>query len=187
MKKLILATLIFIFTISSNAYAHTHLDSSTPEDGQVVTEELSEITLHFEGKIEQTSKMVLSNSQGQTLPIGNISMEDGKMIGSLESPMENGDYLLTWNIIGADGHPIEGEISFSVDVEDSERPAETSNNETKQPEESTKQPEKTDEQNAVQESTEPEPDELPSYLIPVIIIVLILVVAGTYLGVRRKN
>jgi copper resistance protein C len=187
LKKIILATFIFIFTISSNAYAHTHLGRSNPEDGQVVTEELKEITLVFEGKIEQTSKMVLSSSQGQTLPMENITIEDGKMIGFLASPMENGDYLVNWNIIGADGHPIEGEITFSVDVEDSEKPAETSNNETKQPEESTKQPEKNDEQNAVQESTEPEPDELPSYLLPVIIIVLILVVAGTYLGVRRKN
>ena len=31
-------------------------------------------------------------------------------------PLENGDYKVEWKIIGADGHPIEGDFSFSVNV-----------------------------------------------------------------------
>ncbi|MFJ8257987.1 copper resistance protein CopC [Peribacillus asahii] len=190
MKKILLATFIFIFAISPNAFAHTHLGSSSPKDGQVVTEELREITLNFEGKIEQGSKFELSNTQGQSIPVENISIDEGEMTGNLANPLENGEYLVNWNIIGADGHPIDGEFSFTVNVSGSETPAEPTN-ETEQPvqEEATNEHEheQTDEQLASEETEETEENQLPSYLIPAIIIVLIVVIIGTFFGLRRKK
>ncbi|MFJ8245935.1 copper resistance protein CopC [Peribacillus asahii] len=192
MKKILLATFIFIFVISPNAFAHTHLGSSSPKDGQVVTEKLREITLNFEGKIEQGSKFELSNTQGQSIPVENISIDEGEMTGNLANPLENGEYLVNWNIIGADGHPIDGEFSFTVNVSGSETPAEPTN-ETEQPvqEEATNEHEheheQTDEQLASEETEETEESQLPSYLIPAIIIVLIVLIIGTFFGLRRKK
>ena len=36
------------------------------------------------------------------------------MVENLEAPLDHGDYQVLWNIIGADGHPIEGTFTFNV-------------------------------------------------------------------------
>lgn len=192
MKKILIATLIFIFAISTNAFAHTHLESSSPEDGQVVTKELHEITLNFEGKIEQGSKFELSNTQGQSMPVENISIDEGKMIGSLSTPLENGEYLVNWTIIGADGHPVDGEFSFTVNVSASETTPENENAITNQQKSSQDETvhehhEQTIDNIANEQTEEKDEGTLPSYLIPVIIVVLIAIVAGVFFGFRRKK
>ena len=42
MKKLLLITFVFMFTFTTSALAHTGLETSSPEDGEVVTEEMRE-------------------------------------------------------------------------------------------------------------------------------------------------
>ena len=42
------------------------------------------------------------------------------MKGSITDVLENGQYIISWKIIGEDGHPIDGEIVFSVDAPVSE-------------------------------------------------------------------
>ena len=36
------------------------------------------------------------------------------MVGILAEPLANGVYFIQWNIAGVDGHPISGEINFTV-------------------------------------------------------------------------
>ena len=126
MKKLLLFTLIFMLAFTTNAFAHTHLESSSPENGQVVTEELREIFLTFGEKLERLSTFELSNSDGQSIPVENenITIEE-QMKGTLANPLENGEYTVVWKIVAADGHPIEGEFTFSVDASGSGMPSES--------------------------------------------------------------
>jgi copper resistance protein C len=93
--------------------AHTELTSSNPESGQVVTEDLNEIVLTFGGKIESLSKMTLQKD-GEEVPFAGVEPLDKQMTGTLSEPLENGEYVIQWNIVGEDGHVIEGEIPFSV-------------------------------------------------------------------------
>ena len=123
MKKLFLFTFIIFLAFANSALAHTGLESSTPQNGDVINEELQQITLTFEGKVEQGSKFELQNSTGESIPIENIALSENQIAGNFSNPLENGEYLVIWNIIGADGHPIEGEFSFSVDVPVIEAPA----------------------------------------------------------------
>ncbi|QCR34121.1 copper resistance protein CopC [Lysinibacillus sp. SGAir0095] len=184
MKKIIFATFLFILATSTNAFAHTHLGSSSPEDGQEVTEELSEITLNFEGKIEQSSSFELSN-EGQNIPIENITIEEGIMTGTMASPLENGEYLVNWSIIGADGHLMEGDYSFTVNVPDSVSSTEAANEQAEQ--ETTQEVEQSNEQATEEATEEAESNEETSPLIPVIMIVLIAVIIGAFLLMRRKK
>ena len=184
MKKIILATFLFIFATSTNAFAHTHLGSSTPAEGEVVTEELREITLNFEGKIEQSSSFELSNTQGENIPVEEISVNEGIMTGTLANPLENGDYLVKYSIIGADGHLMEGEVSFSVNVPESATSSEASN-ETKQ--DTAQEVEQNNEQATAEPAEEIESDEETSPVIPVMIIVLLVVVIGAFFVMRRKK
>ena len=112
MKKIVLIIFAFMFVFTNNALAHTGLDTSFPENGGVVTEELREISLTFEGKIEQGSTLEVSDSNGQSIPVEDTLIEDTQMTGTLPNALVNGDYTVVWNIIGADGHPIQEEFSF---------------------------------------------------------------------------
>lgn len=182
MKKSLLITLVFMFAFASNALAHTGLEISSPENGEVITKELREISLTFEGKVEQGSAFELSNANGQSIPVEEISIEETQMTGTFPSALENGDYTVVWNIIGADGHPIAGEFSFSVDVpvteEQDESGDETASQDTSQDE--------TQLEN-VEDTKADEQGQSPSYLMPVIVILLIVIIVGIFVALRRKK
>ncbi len=48
----------------------------------------------------------------------NAKVQQKQLIGTLAAPLENGSYLIQWNIAGEDGHLIEGEISFKVEIDE---------------------------------------------------------------------
>lgn len=180
MKKIVLITFAIMFVFTNNALAHTGLDTSSPENGGVVTEELREIALTFEGKIEQGGTLEVSDSNGQSIPFEDIVIEDAQMTGTFPNALVNGDYTVVWNIIGADGHPIQGDFSFTVIVPGSKMPVDSEN----------------DSQDAnqdgapledVEDTKTNEQSQLPSYLIPVIVIGLVAIIVGIFVGLRRKN
>ncbi|SOC11464.1 hypothetical protein SAMN05880501_106163 [Ureibacillus xyleni] len=116
MKKVFLFSFIFFLTFIGNVLAHTGLESSSPQQGEVVEEDLKQIQLTFETKIEHGSSFTLQNTTGETIEVDNIKVVDHQLIGDLPTPLQNDDYIINWNIIGADGHLIDGEVSFSVNV-----------------------------------------------------------------------
>lgn len=97
--------------------AHTHLTESNPIEGQVVVDELKEITLTFDGNIEKLSSMKIVKN-GSEMAALQVQIEAERMVGILPEPLENGAYVIQWNIAGEDGHPITGEINFTVQNEE---------------------------------------------------------------------
>jgi copper resistance protein C len=126
LKRLFFFVICTLFIIPTIVNAHTELTSSNPADGQVVTEDLTELVLTFAGKIESLSTMKLLKD-GQEVPL-NLELQDKQMIGTLSSPLDNGPYVIEWSIAGEDGHFITGEIPFTVKMEQKvvqEQPNET--------------------------------------------------------------
>ncbi|CAH0344266.1 copper resistance CopC family protein [Bacillus sp. CECT 9360] len=182
-KKSILFTFIFFIAfVNSHALAHTGLKDSSPKNEEVVTEELKTITLTFETKIELSSIFELENSNGEPIPIEEISLNENQMVGTLSSPLDNGRYQVNWKIIGADGHPIEGEFSFQVDAPTAETPADESK-ETEQAaeNETTKEPETSNSEEASDQN------QLPSYVIPTAIGLLIALFVASFLWIMRRS
>jgi copper resistance protein C len=188
MTKKVLLLLLFVFVLFSNqAFAHTSLEDSTPKDGEVITEPIQELTLLFETKVEETSSINVLNSNGESVTLGNFVIEDGEMWANFLQPLENGDYKVEWKIIGADGHPIDGEFSFSVNVPITEGPAE----EQIEPQEET-QSQPNVEEKEVDTVTEAKDEEIPqnkmpSYVIPSIIGVLIVIVVVSFLLIMKRK
>lgn len=114
MKRIIFATLIFVFAFSSAASAHSGLTSSSPADGEEVAEDVHEIVLEFNTKIETTSTIKVFNAIEEEIIVSNIQVIDNKMTGAFKSPLDDGEYTVNWKIIGADGHPIPGSYAFVV-------------------------------------------------------------------------
>ncbi|RFU66121.1 copper resistance CopC family protein [Bacillus sp. V59.32b] len=178
-RKIFLFTFMFFLIFTNHSFAHTGLKDSSPKNQEIVTEELKTITLTFETKIELSSTFELGNSNGEPIPIDDISLNENQMVGNLSSPLDNGSYQVNWKIIGADGHPIEGKFSFQVDVPTAEPPAE----EPKEPEQATEN-ETTKESNSEGIN---EQNELPSYVIPAAIGLLIALFVGSFLWIMRRG
>ena len=181
MKKIIIVVLACLFLFSSQAYAHTGLESSNPANGSSVTEALHEIILTFETKIEETSSFKLVNDTNEEVAVTNISIVGNTMTGIVDRSIENGSYSIQWKIIGVDGHPIKGEIPFTLNapvVEGTEEIAtevvtieEASENEA-----------------TTVETTEPEVEEAANNSSVGLIIALVVVVASAvFWMMRRKN
>ncbi|MFJ5761016.1 copper resistance protein CopC [Neobacillus sp. NPDC093182] len=119
MKKIMLILLCTLIMVPSFVRAHTSLSTSDPSEGQVVTENLEQITLTFATTIEDLSTMDLLKD-GDVIPLEGIKVENKQLIGTVTKPLENGSYLIQWKIVGEDGHPIKGEINFAVQMDQNE-------------------------------------------------------------------
>jgi copper resistance protein C len=120
MKKLLLMLCLFTFMVPTFTSAHTGLESSNPSEGEVVKEELKEITLQYKTEIENLSTMKIVKDDGQEVKLDSVIIQEKTMSGILSQSLENGSYTVDWKIIGTDGHPIEGQIPFSVQGEQKE-------------------------------------------------------------------
>ena len=175
MKKLMLMTLLMLFTLAPGAFAHTDLESSTPGDGEIVKEALQGITLTFEGKIEQGSRFELRGPDGKEVPIEALTVTENQVTGTLPDKLDNGEHTVDWSIISADGHQMEGDFSFTMQIE------EQAVTDSAEPE-TVKEP--TSDQPAPDTETA---DESSSYLVPVIIVILLAAVILSFVMIKRKK
>ncbi|OCA81657.1 hypothetical protein A8F94_22620 [Bacillus sp. FJAT-27225] len=132
MKKTAFILAFLLIVMPTLASAHTQLESSTPESGQVVKEELSELVLNFGGEIESLSTLTLVKD-GKEVPLKSVEPNGTQLIGTIESPLDNGTYTIQWKIVGEDGHVITGDIPFSVQMEQAVEELETEEPSTEEP------------------------------------------------------
>lgn len=107
-----------------------------------------------------------------------IAIEGDTMNGIFSETLENGSYRILWNIIGEDGHPIEGEIAFGVTVEEEEAPvaAETA----EEPAEESAAPS--------EEVAEQQPEEGGNLLVTILLVAAaVLVVYGIFKLLKKKK
>lgn len=118
MKKIVssLCALALAVTISAPALAHTHLTETNPADGATVTEAISTLTLQFDGQVGEGSFVELTTSTGKEVEISSIEIGDDNMTATVAEPLTNDNYMVDWSIISADGHPLQGSYTFTVDA-----------------------------------------------------------------------
>lgn len=176
MKRIICATVIFLFACTTTVSAHTGLTSSTPAEGEDITEDVYEIVLEFNSKIESTSTVKVFDESKEEITISTTQVSENVMTGGFLSPLDNGTYTVEWKIIGTDGHPIQGTYSFIVSQVELEEPEGT---EEKQ-EPSVVPKEETIEE-PVEQSME-DSSKIASNDVLVVILVILFAVAGGIFG-----
>ena len=77
---------------------------------------------------------------GKQIEVQDIIIGEGTLTGTVAEPLPNDDYQVNWSIISADGHPLEGEFSFTVNAPVSETVEEV----TEEPSETTESAEAND-------------------------------------------
>lgn len=101
--------------LSTSAFAHSPLKEATPAAGETVVEPLQQVTLQFDGNIEQGSYVDFISSTGDVLQ-ANVAIDGNMLTGSFDEPLPNDSYTVDWSIISEDGHPLEGEYTLTVNA-----------------------------------------------------------------------
>ncbi|TQR18459.1 copper resistance CopC family protein [Psychrobacillus soli] len=181
MKKIILMTIACLLLFSTQAFAHTGLESSNPAQGSTIIEAVNEITLTYMTKIEETSSFKLVNASDESMDVTNLSVNDNVMTGTVETNLKNGPYKIVWKIVGIDGHPIEGEVDFVLNAPIVEEVKEDTATET------VEEPEVTEEEPVVEETTSAEVEEDKGSNTGLIIAIVVVLAAAVWFMTRRKN
>lgn len=186
LNKVSLFTLLILFAFINAVSAHTHVKSTSPQNGEVIKEQLKEITITFEGKIEEGSTFTVKNANGQSVEVNNITVNENIIKGQLSNPLENGEYKVDWIAISEDGHQMEESFSFAVDapVTDTKEENDKDNEVTTQ----TNATENNVDQQNSSVNSESEQNEENSFILPVIIGILFLIfIIGFVLISKRKK
>ncbi|GAA6165486.1 hypothetical protein NBRC116590_31900 [Pelagimonas sp. KU-00592-HH] len=113
MKKLV--TLALVSTLATSAFAHSRVDTTTPENGAVVAEVPAEISLDFAADIRLTRvEMTHQDHPPVRLDLGGQTSFERKFTLPLQG-MGNGIYRIEWRGLGEDGHAMQGKFMFTVD------------------------------------------------------------------------
>ena len=181
MKKILWMTIACVLLFGNSALAHTGLESSTPDQGSTITEKLEEITLTFLTKIEKTSSFTVTNSSGEEVKVDGITVNDNMLTGKVTDSLENGMYKINWKIIGADGHPIEGVIDFTLDAPEEVEAVEP----TTEPIAEVEPTESTTEE--MDTTVETEQQEKSNTVGIIIVLVIIVALAAWWMARRNKK
>ncbi|MCU1353437.1 MAG: copper resistance protein CopC, partial [Acidimicrobiales bacterium] len=99
----------------TRADAHAVLEASTPPDGARLQRVPATITLRFSESVTVPSGGVKAVGPGGTsVGTGNVKTEGATVTVPLRSGLGDGGYIVSWRVISADSHPIDGGISFVV-------------------------------------------------------------------------
>lgn len=133
-KTMILLSAWLLFPIS--AHAHSVLEASTPAEGEVVTEPVVAIALDFSAGIEEGSGMTMT-MDGTAVDFSEVAIMDGQLIGTPAEELEDGSYVVEYDVLSEDGHPIQGALAFELQANEEEaasgeaaQPAESEADET---------------------------------------------------------
>ncbi|MEG9226030.1 copper resistance CopC/CopD family protein [Aeromicrobium sp. Sec7.5] len=99
--------------LASPAAAHASLVSTTPADGEVLSDAPGEITLTFTESVRLTDGIELLAGDG-TPVAADVGASDEVVTITPDAPLADGTYVVGWRVISADSHPIAGGLSFSV-------------------------------------------------------------------------
>jgi copper transport protein len=98
------------------ASVHIRLESSVPEAGAVLTTAPEHLELRFSARVDQAlSSVTLVTPADDSL---SVSMEsddaDGRVLVGSVGDLMDGEYLVLWKTVSADGHPVSGEFTFTL-------------------------------------------------------------------------
>lgn len=123
-RRLVVATLFalavaafFALAAPTPASAHAVLISSSPEEGETLTEVPTQVSLTFnENLIDIGGEISVVDASQTDWVDGGFTIDGPTASAPLKAGMPDGNYELRWQVVSADGHPISGITPFSVDA-----------------------------------------------------------------------
>lgn len=186
-------TFAALLLVAGPASAHDQLLSSDPKDGATLDEHPTSIALTFSAAPLDTGiEVALVGPDGVTAKGQDIQVDDKVVTAQLADDLPAGRYDVAWHVVSSDGHPIDGELSYTVEAA-AEPTASPSVEPTEEPEMSTQEAEPSEPATQAAEPTEPSElagagDGAGTSGLAVTggIVAAVLVVLGVVVMMRRK-
>jgi methionine-rich copper-binding protein CopC len=97
------------------AFAHTRLQSSDPTDGASLDTAPSHVSLTFNEQMTAGfSTITVVGPDGAHYATGEVGAEGGTVSTALLPLGPAGRYAIGYRVVSADGHPVTGEVSFTL-------------------------------------------------------------------------
>ncbi|WP_236579867.1 copper resistance CopC/CopD family protein [Streptomyces sp. HM190] len=113
---LLLATVAAVLAGAVPVSAHAALTGSDPQQGSVVQEAPSQISLTFSEKVAASDGSVrVYDPKGKQVDTGDVADLGGNSYGvTLRAGQPDGTFTVTYQVVSADSHPVSGAFTFSV-------------------------------------------------------------------------
>ncbi len=109
---------VVLIAAGAPALAHDELVGSTPADGAVLTEGPTEVVLTFSEDVQDLGTAVLVREEsGRDAAGGGLAIE-GPVVTQKVDATAAGIYTTSYRVVSADGHPVSGELTFTVSGDD---------------------------------------------------------------------
>lgn len=116
---------VAILAFGTPALAHDVLIDSSPEDGAVLESSPPAIVLTYNNEpLDQSPVIQVTDESGETVADGDPVVAGTDVTLEDLPGLDAGEYDVFWRVVSSDGHPIEGDLSFTVEAAEEEPPAE---------------------------------------------------------------
>lgn len=96
------------------AMAHADLVSSDPADGATLAAPPDAVSLTFSEALLEETVDVAIESGGEVVASDAVQAEGATVLVPWPAAAASGDYSVNFRVVSADGHPIEGSVSFTI-------------------------------------------------------------------------
>jgi copper transport protein len=105
----------FVVLFATPAFAHATLLQTTPSAGQVLTTSPKTIELRYNESVEVDAGSVrIFDSKGNRVDTAGPSTSGQTVTVPVREKLADGSYVVTWRVISADSHPVQGAFAFQV-------------------------------------------------------------------------
>jgi len=110
-RRTLLCVVSLLF--AATAYAHAHLEKSTPAEKSVLAALPESIVLNFSQAVRLTA-LSIERGDGTSEPIAPLPAEAGTTLAVVAPALPAGEYVIAWRALSKDNHVMSGKIHFTV-------------------------------------------------------------------------
>lgn len=94
---------------------HVHLIKSSPAADEQVKGSPKKIHLWFSSEpVLERTRITLISAKGDTVPLGTATRDSSEIKAAISRTLASGAYRVLWSTAASDGHPSQGEFTFTV-------------------------------------------------------------------------
>lgn len=112
-QRLAFVTVSLVF-LGAPAFAHSQIIGSNPKNGAHLDALPSTVEVKFNEELKEPAFIAVVAPNGDVLKT-ETTIEGNVARASVESSEQTGEFALNYRVVSADGHPITGSVTFSVE------------------------------------------------------------------------
>ncbi|WP_211229552.1 copper resistance CopC family protein [Nakamurella lactea] len=111
----VLLALLIGVGLALPASAHNTLTGSDPADGSTVSAAPTTVTLTFDQPVQNYQPVLtVTGPNGNRFSAGEATVQSNTVSVALDGAGPAGEYIAAYRVVSADGHPVSGEIRYTL-------------------------------------------------------------------------